>query len=121
MRRRKSAVLEAPQEDAHMLHAWRAFHREELNTALHGPHGGVVAQLVDVLGALGLKDGAALIDFINSQRWHGIPASIRLVCLHEINTWLTAMREKHGLAPFDDALPGERLNAFLIIKQLMGA
>jgi hypothetical protein len=33
-----------------------------------------------------------------------------------VHETLTAFREKQGLSPFDDGLPGERENVFRIIK-----
>jgi hypothetical protein len=41
----------------------------------------------------------------------------RLIALHEINVAITKLRERNGLAPIDDALPGERPNVFIRIKE----
>jgi hypothetical protein len=86
-----------------------------LEEALAGVHhdvvGRLMAQLKDLCSA---RD---LLAFIEAQDWSAIDAETRLVALHEINDAITKFRERNGLPPIDDALPGERLNAFLLIKQ----
>ena len=42
-----------------------------------------------------------------------------MIALHEINAAITALRERNGLAPIDDPLPGAPENAFRIIKTIM--
>ncbi len=41
----------------------------------------------------------------------------RLIALHEINSAICKLREARNLTAIDDALPGERPNAFLLIKE----
>jgi hypothetical protein len=117
-KKRKAADV-ARADQTRLLHEWKRFHLDELNEALSGIHGTLVAQLMSVLAKMTIRDGKILIEFIDAQQWQDIPASIRLVCLHEINSRLIKLREKHGFAPFDDALPSERPNVFLIVKKLM--
>lgn len=67
-----------------MLRAWRNWYREELEAALAGLHGAVIAELMGT----------------------------RLTVLHEVNSTITRLRERNGLAPIDDPLPSERENVF---------
>jgi hypothetical protein len=87
-----------------------------LEEALGGVHGAIVDRLMAQLKDL--RSARDLLAFIEAQDWSAIDADTRLVALHEINTAITKFRERNGLAPIDDALPGERPNAFLIKQQL---
>jgi hypothetical protein len=42
-----------------------------------------------------------------------------LIVLHEINAAITRLRERNGLTPIDDALPGERPNVFILVKEAL--
>jgi hypothetical protein len=68
-----------------------------------------MAQLKD------LRSARELVDFISAQDWNTVSADDRLTALHQINTAICKLRERNGL-PLDDPLPGERTNAFLLIK-----
>lgn len=48
-----------------------------------------------------------------------IDPETRLIALHEINVAITKLRERHGMSPIDDALPGERLTAFQIVRSII--
>ena len=43
----------------------------------------------------------------------------KLVVLHEINTTITTLRTRNGMAPIDDALWGERANVFQTIRLII--
>jgi hypothetical protein len=43
----------------------------------------------------------------------------RLTVLHHINDRITRMRERHGLPPFDDPLPGQPDNVFWIVRSIL--
>jgi hypothetical protein len=43
----------------------------------------------------------------------------RLVVVHELNTAITAIREKHGPPPIDDGLPGEPDTPFRTIRAIV--
>jgi hypothetical protein len=61
----------------------------------------------------------ALLDFIGRSDWSAVSFDTRLVVLHEINDCITRMRERHGLAPFDDPLPGQPDNVFRIVRSIL--
>jgi hypothetical protein len=97
-------------DNRRLLRAWRAWHHEQLEEALAGPHGTVIARLMALLK--GMTSARALVDFINAQDWSSIDAATRFTALHQINEAITAHRERNDLAPIDDALPAEPPNAF---------
>jgi hypothetical protein len=66
-----------------------------------------------------LQSARALVDFISAQDWSAVDADTRLIALHEINTAITKLRERTGLDPISDPLPGQPENAFRIIRKLM--
>jgi hypothetical protein len=66
-----------------------------------------------------LREARDLLAFIEAQDWTAVDAETRLIVLHQINDAITKHRERNGLAPIDDALPGERLTAFQVIKNLL--
>lgn len=115
--RRKSEKDKELTERAHLLRAWKRWHREQLEAALAGIHGAVLARLMEQLKHLG--EARALVEFISAQDWEAVDSATRLVALHEINTAITKLREKHGLDPIADPLPGAPANAFQIIKSIL--
>jgi hypothetical protein len=107
--------------NARLLRAWRRWHREQLEEVLAGPHGTAVAQVIGFLDGMGPQSAPALIALLREHDWQQIDHDVRYVLLHEINTAITKLRERRGLAPIDDALPHERTTGFLIIRELLGA
>jgi hypothetical protein len=83
--------------------------------------GAAVALVVGFLDGMGPQSAPALIALLDQHDWGRIDHNVRYVLLHEINTKITALRERSGLPPIDDALPHERDTGFLIIRKLLGA
>jgi hypothetical protein len=104
-------------DGAHLLRAWKRWHADQLEETLNGPHGTAVAQVVAFLKHMQPGSASALIALLREHDWSQMDADVRLVVLHEINQAITRLRERAGLAPIDDPLPGQRLNAFLLIKE----
>lgn len=115
--RRKEKLYQELEDNSHLLRAWRQWHREELGQALTGPHRALLEPLVALLPKL--TTPAPLLAFLQAQDWNCIDADTRCVVLHEIQTAIIRVRERQGLEPFDDPLPGERENVFRIIRALL--
>jgi hypothetical protein len=115
--RRKSAKDKELDDRNRLARAWRKWHREQLEAALAGIHGAVLARLTEQLKHLG--EARALVEFISVQDWEAVDSATRLVALHEINTAITKLREKRGLDPIADPMPGAPANAFQIIKSIL--
>jgi len=116
---RRSLVRERA-DDAYLLRQWKSWHDVQREEAVTGPHGALVAQLLEILRGLTLHDGAKLVRFIRVQDWTAVDYDVRLICLHEINQTIMKLRTKAGLPEFDDGFPPERATAFQIIKQMIG-
>jgi hypothetical protein len=118
MRRRKQSELDKGLADnAHLLRAWRRWHREQLEAALADVHRDVIKRLM--LQLKHLHEARELLRFIEAQDWAAIDAETRLIALHEINVAITKLRERSGLEPIDDALPHERPNVFILVKEAL--
>jgi hypothetical protein len=106
-------------DDARLLRWWKAWHREQREAVLAGPHGAVLGELLRMFKNLQHVQPVQLIGFVNSIDWTVIPYDTRLVVLHEINAAITRFREKRGVEPIDDALPGKPDTPFRTIKAIM--
>jgi hypothetical protein len=105
------------EKDKKLLRAWRRWHCEQLKEALEGVHADVMRRLMAQLE--GLRSARALVAFVAAQDWSAIDANTRLICLHEIDRAIIALRERMGQAPIDDALWGEPLATFQLIYRII--
>lgn len=105
--------------NAHLLRAWRKWHREQLEQALEGPHGAMVGRLMVVLKSLTEGSAPLLLAYIHGVDWSTVDHPTRLTALHEISTAIVKLRERNGLSPFDDGLPGERDNMFRVVRSIL--
>jgi hypothetical protein len=103
-------------DNERLLRWWKKFHREQLEEALAGVHHDVLERMMAQLKDL--KSARELVNAITAEDWSTVDADTRLIVLHELNVAIAALREKQGLSPIDDPLPGEPDNAFRIIKNL---
>jgi hypothetical protein len=93
---------------------WKRWRRERLDALLAGPYAEPVQAL---LGFIKTMTGpSALVDFVISGPWAETNADVRFEILALIDAVIMKRREKMGLAPFDDALPGQPENTFLILR-----
>jgi hypothetical protein len=113
------AARKALDERDQQVRAWRHWHREKLDEALAGPHGRMLGWLLRFLESMTLQSAPALIELLRSEDWQSADDDTRFAALHAIDGAIMALRERHGLPPMDDALPGEPLTAFQIIRELL--
>jgi hypothetical protein len=119
MRRRHTAEEQKLADDARLLRMWRAFHREEYEAVLTGPHGTVLSELFRMFKNLQHVQPSQLIGLAQSIDWNAIDYTAKLVVVHEFNKAITAVREKHKLDPFDDGLPNQPESPFRTIKTIV--
>jgi hypothetical protein len=103
-------------DQARLMRAWKQW---QLNEALAGAHGAVVAELMTLLDQIELNSAAALLAHVERTEWSAINYDTRLTVLHQVNDAITRMRERHGMAGIDDPLPGQPDNVFRRIKRLL--
>jgi hypothetical protein len=119
MKRRQTSKEKELADNARLLRAWKAFHRDEREAVLAGPYARTLAELFRMFANLKHVQPAQLIGFIGAIDWAAIDYAARLVVLHEINNAITAYRTKCGLEPIDDNLPGEPDTPFRAIKAIV--
>jgi len=119
---RRSSKQERDKElrdHARLIRAWEAFHREEREAALAGPHGTMLNELFRMFANLKHASPSQLIGFARTIDWAAIDYRTRLVVVHEVNNSITTFRTKRGLEPIDDGLPGEPDTPFRAIKAIV--
>jgi hypothetical protein len=114
----QKAADKALAERKDLFRLWKKWRRERLETLLAGPHSAAAGELIAFLRAMTLDDGARLVEFVRAAGWVHADADTKFEILSLINAAITVLRERADLPPFDDPLPKEPPNAFLIIKEL---
>jgi hypothetical protein len=104
-------------DNAKLLRWWKAWHREQREAVLAGPHGAVLGELLRMFKNLEHVQPSQLIGFARTIDWTAIDFDTRLTVLHEVNAAITRLREKHDLEPIDDTVSDEP--PFRTIKAIM--
>jgi hypothetical protein len=119
MKRRRTAQEQKLADDARLLRWWKAWHREQREAVLAGPHGAVLGELFRMFKNLEHVQPVQLIGSARAIDWTAIDFDTRLTVLHEANASISKYREKCGLDPINDALPGEPDTPFRALKAIM--
>jgi hypothetical protein len=106
-------------DDARLGKQWNAWHREQLDEALAGEHGPLVAEIMSALGKLDINNAGAMVTAVTQVDWARVDVQTRLVVLHEINGSISRLRERSGLTTFDDPLPHQPDRAFQHVKRAL--
>jgi hypothetical protein len=99
---------------------WRTWRQERCAALLEGPHADAARSLLAQLNQLTMADSEHLINCVRSGPWVTADATVRQTLLAIIDNTIIELRERNGLPPFDDPLPGEPPNAFLTLRELLG-
>jgi hypothetical protein len=102
---------------ARQLKRWEQWRQERLDRALAGRHGKALAKLIAWLDRAGAPSDADLI--AQAWSWCHADAGTRFLVLRLIDGHIIRRRERAGLPPFDDTLPGKPPSAFLRIRDLL--
>jgi hypothetical protein len=113
---RRDAAIE---ERTDLHRAWRAWRRGRVEELMAGPHGAAARALREFLAKMKIGDAAALIVAVGAGPWREADADIRFEVLSLVDHAIAALRERGGLPPFDDALPGEPATAFQVIREIL--
>ena len=97
------------------LSDWIKWHRAERDAVLHGPHGAMMERLLYILRDLDPQSATLLLAFVRGVDWLAIDSQTRFVALHEIDAAATKLRERLGLAPFDDGTGFDDRQSVLVI------
>lgn len=116
-----TAAEKAQREKSVLARQWRQWRRERSDIVLEGPHGRDYRELLLLVGSLTPESAPALVRYVREAAWlRSAPLEVRRTALTVINDAIVLLRVKHGLAPFDDSLPGEGPTAFEQIRGALG-
>jgi hypothetical protein len=81
-------------DDARLLRWWKAWHREQREAVLAGPHGVALSELFRMFENLRHAQPSQLSGFARSINWSTIDYDTKLVVVHELNTAIAAFRKR---------------------------
>jgi hypothetical protein len=108
----------------YLISSWRQWRDEPCEirnrcALLASQQGDVARALITFLASMTLHDGTALVELVKAGPWQQADRDTRFEILRLIDAAIIALREAHGLVPFDDALPGEPASVFLLIREAL--
>jgi hypothetical protein len=111
---------EAFTERNKLFRLWQHWHCQQVEQLQAGPYAAAVHVLAGFLESLSLTSGPELIELVRHGPWYGADSDTRFQVLRLIDMALVQLRERHGLPPFNDALPDEPPTVFQIIRAELG-
>jgi hypothetical protein len=118
-KRARTRAGEALAERDQQFALWRKWRHERSEAVLAGPHADAARDLLDFLDCLTFEDGERLVVQVRAGPWAAADADTRFLILVAIDNALAGVRERNGLPPFDDLLPGQPPNVFLMLREVL--
>ena len=97
MKRPQRDLQKKRDDDERLMRAWNKWHREQLDEALAGAQGALIAELMTLLDQLELNSAKALLDRVERADWTSVDYDTRLTALHQVNAAITKLRERNGM------------------------
>lgn len=121
-RRERSAQAEKElEDDSRLLVLYRRYKKAQVRSLVEGRFGPQVKALLTIMHTMTLDSAPDLIRYIRGSAWIAqLSKDEKHILLGLIGRAITKVREKAGMAPFDDGLPGDPPKAFEILKNIMG-
>jgi hypothetical protein len=98
---------------------WRKWRRERSDALLAGPHADAARGLIELLDRLTPDAADTLIEAVAQGPWCYANSDTRSMILSVADNAIIELRERNGLPPFDDPLPGEPNNVFLTLREVL--
>jgi hypothetical protein len=111
----KGRQQKALAEQRHEFRQWKRWRRERFEELLEGPYAEPARALVEFCKTT-MTGPTALINFIAAGPWSTADMDTRIEILAFVDAVIIKQRERMGLPPFSDPLPGQPTNAFLILR-----
>jgi hypothetical protein len=105
--RRTKREQQHDKEQRQLSAYYKVQRHQELNDALAGADGAKLQALIEQLDALTLETIPQLAAFVRAEGWHTAAAHTLFIARRLAGESIVKLREKNGLAPFDDPLPGD--------------
>src|SRR6516165_6963896 len=115
MIRRSKAAQKKLVDNSKLRSAWRKWRRERIEALLAGPYGEPTRSLLAFMKTV--KRPTELVEFVKAGPWCTADLDVRNEILGLVDAVIMRQRERMGLVPFDDALPGQPSNVFLILRE----
>lgn len=121
-RRARSAQAERDLADeARLLKLYKRERKKQLQALLDGPFGDDVRRLMAYMRTMSLDSAPSLVGLVKRAIWvKALSEDHKYILLRLVSHGIAKVREKNGLAPFDDGVFGEPPKAFETIKQVIG-
>ena len=121
---RQARVEQAIEDRDRLYRRYRAAkkveHEELFGIPVHGP---LLRKFNATLGHFGIEDAERLIAYVRDVNYtwlRNAPENIRFAALQMIGYRIVRIRQRAGLVPFDDPLPGEESDAYRLCRQEIG-
>jgi hypothetical protein len=105
--RRSKREQQRDKERRELSAYYRAMRKQELVDALAGPEGETLRSYLARLDQITLDSIPILTVFVRSGGLRSVSANTLFLTLRMTSERIISLREKDGLAPFDDPLPGD--------------
>jgi hypothetical protein len=105
--RRSKREQQRDEEQQRLSAYYCARRRQELDDALAGDDGAKLQALIAQLDTLTLETIPQLAAFVRAEGWHTAATTTLFVARRLAGESIMKLREKNGLEPFDDPLPGD--------------
>jgi hypothetical protein len=113
----KRKMFKAIEERQQTLTQWQRRRHDQVNALAAGPHGEAARELLKFLNKLKLGQARELI--AHAERWRDADEDTRYLVLGLFSYAIARARENAGLAPFDDPLPDQPDNVFVLIREIL--
>lgn len=107
-------------DQSKLLSQWSAWHRERQQALFDGPFGEDAKKIKSFLRGMEPRSASALVELVRNGEWgKRAGPEIRHEILVMIGRGIIRARERQGLQPFDDSVPGEPPTAYEIIREML--
>lgn len=116
-----SPTEKAVQDRELLYRRYRATKEAELAELYADPQWGeTLRKFVATLKHFGPEHADRMVEYVTSHKLTQAPADIRAAALQQCSYRITRIRQRAGLAPFDDPLPGDDDDVFRLCKKALG-
>jgi hypothetical protein len=119
-----SPAEKAVKEQSLLYRRYRAAKKEQFEELFATPvHGPLLRKFNSTLGHFDIEDADRMVAFVRERTrvWlRAAPQDIRFAALQMVGHRITRIRQRAGLAPFDDPLPGEDPDVYQLCREAIG-
>ena len=118
---RQTPVEKAVHDRDRLYRQYKAAKKQELAELYADPEwGDVLRKFVATLKHFGPEHADRMVEYVSTHKLTQAPLDIRFAALQQCDYRITRIRQRAGLVPFDDPLPGEEPTVFTLCKRALG-